>query len=147
MLKLGLDDKVGAVGAKLLFPDGKLQEAGGIIWKNGFGWNYGRNKDPKESLYNFVREVDYCSASCLMVKKKIFDEVGGFDEIFKIAYCEDSDLCFTIRKHGYKVLYQPLAEVVHFEGSTQGTDINSGIKSQQLENQKVFYKKWKALNW
>ncbi|MEO9307217.1 MAG: FkbM family methyltransferase [Nitrososphaera sp.] len=143
MLKLGLDDKVGAVGAKLLFPDGKLQEAGGIIWRNGFGWNYGRNKDPNEPLYNFVREVDYCSASCLMVKRKVFDEIGGFDEGFQIAYCEDSDLCFAIRNKGYKVLYQPLAEVIHFEGSTQGTDISNGIKSQQLENQKIFYKKWK----
>jgi len=143
MLKLGLNDDVGAVGAKLLFPDGKLQEAGGIIWKNGFGWNYGRNKDPQDPKYNFVREVDYCSASCLMVKKSVFDKIGGFDDGFKIAYCEDSDLCFTIRKHGYKVLYQPLAEVVHFEGSTQGTDVNNGIKSQQLENQKIFHDKWK----
>ena len=143
MLKLSLDDEVGAVGAKLLFPDGKLQEAGGIIWKNGFGWNYGRNKDPKDPRYNFVRDVDYCSASCLMVKKNVFEKIGGFDERFKIAYCEDSDLCFSIRKQGYRVLYQPLAEVIHFEGSTQGTDVKSGIKSQQLENQKIFYNKWK----
>jgi len=72
MLKLALQDKVGAVGGKLLFSDGKLQEAGCIVWKDGAAWNYGRNQNPDDPKFNFVRNVDYCSGSCLMIKKRNF---------------------------------------------------------------------------
>jgi len=142
-VKLGQNEAVGVVGGKLLFPNGKLQEAGGIIWKNGNGWNYGKNKDPNDPKFNFVREIDYCSGSCLFVKKRVFDKVGGFDTRYKIAYGEDADLCMAIKKLGYKILYQPLSQIIHFEGGTSGTNVNEGIKSNQLKNQKIFYEKWK----
>jgi len=142
-VKLGMNEDVGAVGGKLLFPSGKLQEAGGIIWENGTGWNYGRNKDPDDPKFNFVREVDYCSASCLFVKKSVFKKIGGFDAQYKIGYAEDADLSMAIKKLGYKVLYQPLSRVIHNEGSTSGTNVNEGIKSNQLKNQKIFFEKWK----
>ena len=143
LLKLALQKNVGAVGGKLLFPNGTLQEAGGIIWKNGNGWNYGRNKDPDNPMFNFVREVDYCSGSCLFIKKDLFEKIGRFDSRYKIAYAEDSDLCMKIKNLGLKILYQPLSSLIHYEGSTSGTDVNKGIKSNQIENQKIFYKKWK----
>ena len=143
LLKLALQKNVGAVGGKLLFPNGKLQEAGGIIWKNGNSWNYGRNKDPDNPMFNFVREVDYCSGSCLFIKKDLFEKIGRFDSRYKIAYAEDSDLCMKIKNLGLKILYQPLSSLIHYEGSTSGTDVNKGIKSNQIENQKIFYKKWK----
>jgi len=142
LLKLGLDERVGVVGAKLLFPNGKLQEAGGIVWGSGAVWNYGRNSNPDDLDFNFVRDVDYSSASCLLVKKKIFEKVKGFDLRYTVAYCEDNDLCHSIKDLGYRILYQPLACVIHHEGKTSGTDVRSGIKSYQIQNEKKFKKKW-----
>ena len=138
-----LKDNVGAVGAKLVYPDGKLQEAGGVIWNDASGWNYGKYEDPNKPEYNFVREADYCSGAVLLVKKDLFEKFGGFDERFKPGYYEDADLCFSIRKLGYRVLYQPKSGVIHFEGATGGTDINTGVKKHQEINRQKFYEKWK----
>lgn len=112
-----MHDKVGAVGSKLLFGDGKLQEAGGIIWRLGDGWNYGRGQDPDEPRFNYVRPADYISGAALMLPRDLFLELGGFDTLYVPAYYEDTDLAFRVRAAGYKVLYQPRSKVTHFEGS------------------------------
>jgi GT2 family glycosyltransferase/glycosyltransferase involved in cell wall biosynthesis len=137
------DDNIGIVGSKLIFADGKLQEAGGIIWRDGEGWNYGRPQDPEASEFNYVKEVDYVSGASLMVRKALWNEIGGFDDRYAPAYYEDSDLAFEVRKRGYKVMYQPLSVVTHFEGVSHGTDLKSGLKSYQVRNGKLFYDKWK----
>ncbi len=137
------DPSIGMTGAKLVYADGRLQEAGGIIWKDGSAWNYGNGQDSSAPEYNYVKDVDYLSGAAIMIRAGLWRQVGGFDVRFAPAYCEDSDLAFAVRKAGYRVVYQPQSVVVHYEGVSNGKDVHTGIKKYQLENTKKLYEKWK----
>jgi GT2 family glycosyltransferase len=136
-------DRAGAVGGKLLYPDGVLQEAGGVVFSDADGWNYGKgDAQADHPIFDHVREVDYCSGALLATPRELFLRLGGFDPAYAPAYYEDTDYAFRLRAHGYRVYYQPASEVVHLEGASSGRDVASGVKRHQVLNRSTFASRW-----
>ena len=132
----------GLVGAQLLYPDGRLQESGGRVLRDGRAESRGRFADPDHPLLRFACEVDYCSGAALAIPRALFHSLDGFDPRYAPAYYEDTDLAFRVRAAGHRVLCQPDARVVHVEGASAGNDLSSGMKSAQARNQPVFAERW-----
>ncbi|MEO0752557.1 MAG: glycosyltransferase [Pseudomonadota bacterium] len=141
-----LFDNVGLVGSKLLYPNGQLQEAGGIVWDNGNPWNYGKFENPWDPRFCYARQVDYVSGAALMTTKQIWDEVGGLSAYLEPMYFEDTDFAFKVREAGYKTYLIPSSVVYHYEGMTSGTDVSdaSTFKSTQEVNRPKFKARWEA---
>lgn len=134
------DQAVGCAGSKLIFPNGLLQEAGGIIYRNGSTDRYG-SLEPADLLrFNKAKEVDYCSGASLMIRSSDFRKLRGLDKQFTPAYYEDTDLCMAVKYQlGKKVVYQPLSEIIHFEKVSSEKNTVSSLLS---ENKSKFIRKW-----
>ena len=137
------DNKIGLVGSKLIHPKGKLQEAGGIVWRNGLTSKFGDGKNPELPEFNYAKEVDYISGASIIIRRSVWNKIGGFDQRFAPAYYEDTDLAFKLRKFGYKVMYQPKSVVIHYLGISNGKSVTNGIKRYLIINHKKFKEKWK----
>jgi glycosyltransferase involved in cell wall biosynthesis len=126
-----------------MYPDGTLQEAGGVIYNNGDGANFGRNDVQSDHpLFQTLREVDYCSGALLATPRALFFELHKFDERYSPAYFEDSDYCFKVREAGRRVYYQPESVIIHFEGVSNGRDTSQGVKHYQVVNRAKFLQRW-----
>lgn len=132
----------GLVGAQLVYPDGRLQEAGAAVQRDGSAANIGRFGARNHPRHAHLQQADYCSAAAIAIPRALFWQVGGFDTRYAPAYYEDADLAFAVRASGHTVRMQPAAVVVHDEGTTAGTDTRQGPKAGQLRNQAVFAEKW-----
>ncbi|MEZ5952952.1 MAG: glycoside hydrolase family 99-like domain-containing protein [Hyphomonas sp.] len=136
------DPTVGAVAPKLLFADGRLQEAGATIDPEGHAELIGLFEDPDDPRYNYSRDVDYASGACLTVRTETFDILGGFDTTFAPAYCEDADLCFRIRKGGQRIVYVPESEVVHHLSVTSNSVEPTYKNRLAIRNQQRLVERW-----
>ncbi len=129
---------VGLVGAKLVYPNGTLQEAGGIIFSDGSAANYGRGGDPEDPRYTYRRDVDYCSGAAIAVRRELLVDLGGFDKRYENAYYEDTDLAMSIRSLGYRVIFEPTSIVTHIEHASYSSSVSSLMNS----NRRTFAAKW-----
>lgn len=132
----------GIAGSRLVYPDGRLQEAGGLVFADGSCWTTGRFESRDEPEFRYRRETDYVSGASLLIRREVFQRIGGFDTRYKPAYYEDTDLAFAVRQLGLRVYYEPASTVVHCEGISSGTDLHRGIKRHQVINQHKFVDKW-----
>lgn len=136
------DPRIGAVGSRLIFPHGMLQEAGVIVWSDGSAFPLGRGEPPGSLAYTYLRDVHYASANGLLVKRASFDSIGRFDERFFPGYYEDVDLCMSLRHLlGERVVYEPRSVIVHRESATSSRDPD--LRSFLFQrHQTQFHKKW-----
>ena len=138
---LDQEESVGAVGSLIVYPDGRVKEAGGVIWKDGTALHYGRGQSPDDRRFNFARAVDFCSGGSLLVRRELFERLGGFDRNYAPDHYEDVELCFGVRALGYRVVYQPLSCVTHYEDAT-GSQEASDLNPSGSVNREKFRAKW-----
>lgn len=138
-------DKTAAIaGSKMLFPNGKIQEAGVSLCRDGAVCGIGVRHHRFTPIFNIARETDYISGCSLMVRKLFWDEVGGFDERYQPAYYEDSDLAMTARRLNWRVIYQPASEVIHYKHKTYAGYTQKNRRSLLKKNKAIFLEKWRA---
>jgi GT2 family glycosyltransferase len=135
------DDTVGVAGSRVLLTNGALQEAGGVVWRDGTTSGVGRGMDPNLPEFAIGRDVDYVSFCSTMVARDAWEAVGGFDPRFFPAYYEDTDFCLTACSLGWRVICEPRSSVVHEEGGSTGASFNRFLK---LRNREVFVAKWRT---
>ena len=132
---------IGAVGSCNLTTDGEIDEAGSVVFNDGSTMAAGRGMEAGSTEWDFVRDVDYCSASSLLVTRDAWNAVGGLDDRYHPAYHEDVDLCLRIRAAGFRIVYEPRSRVKH--RISQSTEVgfrdllmrrNRGIASRRFVN-------------
>jgi len=123
MAELAQDPAIGAVGARLLYPDGGLQHAGVVLGLGGVASHlFAGMPDGTVGYYwwdRIVRGYSAVTAACMMVRRQVFEEVGGFDETFAVAF-NDVDFCIRLSRAGYRNVYTPHAELTHYESVSRG---------------------------
>ena len=140
--------EVGAVGARLYYEDGTIQHAGVIVGLGGVAGHafVGYEHDDPGYCGRIMLTQDYSAvtAACMMVDRRVFEEAGGFDEQYAVAF-NDVDLCLAIRKAGYLIVYDPYAELKHYESKSRGMeDTDEKVRRFNLEIA-LFQERWKEV--
>ena len=146
MLSFCRRDDVGAVGARLYYEDNTIQHAGVIVGWGGIAGHAFVNQKRGETGYQHriicQQDMSAVTAACLMVKKSVYDEVGGLTEELAVAF-NDIDFCMKIRKAGYLIVYDPYAELYHYESKSRGLDQGNPEKVRRFQNEMaIFQKRW-----
>jgi GT2 family glycosyltransferase len=135
---------VGMVGPKLLCFDGSLQEAGSLLNRDGTGSLVGFGFDPRVPRFNYPRRVEHVSGAAVLIRRALFEDLGGFDDVYAPAYCEDADLSFKVQSKGLSILYEPTAVVAHHLSKTSdATSAKAVSKRQRISrNRQTFLGRW-----
>lgn len=147
MLKCFEDEKVGAVGAKLLYSNGTIQHVGVEMHPKHGPVHTSRLENEQDFDFNKPRVCMAVTAACMMTRKDLFKKAGGFDEEnFPIAY-NDVDYCLKIHELGYDIVCTPYAKLYHYESMSRKSDVFARIFNRKryknfLQEKKYFYKKW-----
>jgi len=137
--RIDSDERIGAVGPRLLNLDGSLQIAGALLARSGSTLELGYGDAADAPEYRFPRVVDYLSGACLLVRRAAFNEVGGFDPVYALAYFEDADICLSLAARGYRVVYEPRSSVTHVRGASPRDDVLSSLAPR---NRSIFRRRW-----
>lgn len=146
MVRQLLRNNVGAVGAKLLWPNHIVQHGGVVVGINGLAAHTGNNLKDQEPGYLATNQITHqqsaVTAACLLTTRSILNEIGGLDEhAFPVAF-NDIDLCLRIRQSGRKVIWSPFAKLIHAESASRGKDLSPEKRSRALREQNQFITKW-----
>jgi GT2 family glycosyltransferase len=145
LLAVFADPRVGALVPAYLFPDGTLQEAGAVVEPDGRVVPLGMRADATDPQWGFRRVVSYGSAACLVIRRRVFETLGGFDPEYGVAYYEDVDLAFRLRAHALRVMFEPAVRVVHAQGASSPT--HADAVALRDANQSRFHSRWKDDLW
>jgi GT2 family glycosyltransferase len=142
------DRRVGAVGARLVYPDGYLQHNGVVLGMGGLAGHRSQGASDQQEVAldktsGDARDVSAATAACLLIRTTAFREVGGFDEAFPLAF-GDVDLCLRLQKRGYQIVCTPDARLVHEESATRGSDLEADKLSAFLEATRLMRSRWAA---
>jgi GT2 family glycosyltransferase len=133
--------EVGAVGAKLLYPNGRVQHGGIILGIGGIGGHFHLRRHSDDSGYfgraHLQQNLSAVTAACLALRHDVFDEIGGFDEENLPVAFNDVDLCLRIRERGYLIVWTPLARLYHHESASRAFDL-TGIRSREFARERAY---------
>lgn len=148
MLCHALKTGTAAVGAKLYYPDGTIQHGGLVLGFGGVAGDPFQGADGRSDGYLYalqaVRNVSAVTGACLMLRRELFDHIGGFDESLPLAY-NDVDLCLRLNAAGFETIWSPESELRHYESVSRGYDITAGKKLRLKNESDIFTNKWKAV--
>jgi GT2 family glycosyltransferase len=141
LLETADEPGVGAVGATLLHLDGRMQQAGAILFRDGGAAPFADYEDAASPIHTFRRTADFGAAACLLVKSEAFAALGGFDAIYGAGYYEDADLCLALAAGGWRTVYEPRSIVLHARGVAGGQHLGRLV----AHNQAVFAERWREV--
>jgi GT2 family glycosyltransferase len=141
------EPNAGIVGPKLVypFPPYDIEHAGAGLSRTGRPKYLGRGRPLDDPAHNVRRDVQCLISAAWLMKREVPDTIGGLDEVFNPAQFEDFDFCYRARQHGYRVLYEPSAEVYHFENVTTDGSVDVNFRYITIKNGMTFKKRWREV--